>query len=171
MVGEIRDRETASIAVDSALTGHLVLSTLHTNTAATTVTRLLDLGVEPYLLRASLLAVMAQRLVKLTCLHCKELEDVPEHIRKNFKISPEECFYIGRGCSHCNGLGIKYRKAVYELMVVSDKIQELIVPGAEADKIHRIAIAEGMRPLTQAGIDMARRGEISLQEAWRIRSE
>ncbi len=171
MVGEIRDRETASIAVESALTGHLVLSTLHTNTAATTVTRLLDLGVEPYLLRASLLAVMAQRLVKLTCIHCKEPEVVPAHILKTFKIDASEHFFKGRGCSHCDGLGIKYRKAVYELMVVSDQIQELIVPGAEADKIQRIAIAEGMRPLTQAGIDMARRGEISLQEAWRVRSE
>ena len=171
MVGEIRDRETASIAVESALTGHLVLSTLHTNTAATTVTRLLDLGVEPYLLRASLLAVMAQRLVKLTCVHCKEPEVVPAHILKAFKISASEPFFKGRGCSHCDGLGIKFRKAVYELMVVSEQIQELIVPGAEADKIQRIAIAEGMRPLTQAGIDMARRGEISLQEAWRVRSE
>jgi len=171
MVGEIRDRETASIAVESALTGHLVLSTLHTNTAATTVTRLLDLGVEPYLLRASLLAVMAQRLVKLTCVHCKEPEAVPAHILKAFKIDAGEPFFKGRGCSHCDGLGIKYRKAVYELMVVSEQIQALIVPGAEADKIQRIAIAEGMRPLTQAGIDMARRGEISLQEAWRVRSE
>ena len=171
MVGEIRDRETASIAVESALTGHLVLSTLHTNTAATTVTRLLDLGVEPYLLRASLLAVMAQRLVRLTCNHCKEPEDVPSHILKTFKIDAGEAFFKGRGCTHCDGLGIKYRKAVYELMVVSEQIQDLIVPGAEADKIQQIAIAEGMRPLTQAGIDMARRGEISLQEAWRVRSE
>jgi type IV pilus assembly protein PilB len=171
MVGEIRDRETASIAVESALTGHLVLSTLHTNTAATTITRLLDLGIEAYLLRASLLAVMAQRLVRLNCIHCKEPEDVPKHILKTFKIDSDEIFYKGRGCSHCDGSGIKYRKAVYELMVVSNKIQDLIHSGAEADKIQQIAISEGMRTLTQAGIDMARRGEISLQEAWRVRSE
>lgn len=171
MVGEIRDRETAAIAVESALTGHLVLSTLHTNTAATTVTRLLDLGVEAYLLRASLLAVMAQRLVRLTCTHCKEPEEVPAHILETFAIDAGEVFYKGRGCSHCDGLGIKYRKAVYELMVVSKKIQALIVTGAEADKIQQVAVSEGMRTLTQAGIDMARRGEISLQEAWRVRSE
>jgi type IV pilus assembly protein PilB len=102
MVGEIRDRETAAIAVESALTGHLVLSTLHTNTAATTVTRLLDLGVEAYLLRASLLAVMAQRLVRLTCTHCKEPEEVPAHILEMFAIEPSEVFYKGRGCSHCD---------------------------------------------------------------------
>ncbi len=171
MVGEIRDRETASIAVESALTGHLVLSTLHTNTAATTVTRLLDLGVEPYLLRASLLAVMAQRLVRLTCERCKEPEAVPAHVRAYFGLAEGEVFHKGRGCTHCDGLGIKFRKAVYELLVVSPKVQELIVAGAEAEKIQQVAVAEGMRPLTQAALAMARRGEISLMEAWRVRAE
>ncbi|MBP6309350.1 MAG: type II/IV secretion system protein [Arenimonas sp.] len=171
MVGEIRDRETASIAVESALTGHLLLSTLHTNTAATTITRLLDLGVESYLLRASLLAVMAQRLVRLTCNHCKEREQIDDRILQYYGLSKDEEFFIGRGCSHCDGLGIKHRKAIYELMVVSKGIQELIVKGAEADKIHQLAVSEGMRPLTQAAIDLARKGEISLQEAWRVRSE
>ena len=171
MVGEIRDEETAGIAVESALTGHLLLSTLHTNTAATTVTRLLDLGVEAYLLRASLLAVMSQRLVRLTCTHCKEVEDVDPHIRESLGVGPDEVFHKGRGCSHCDGLGVFKRRAVYEFMVVSPRIQSLIVPGAEADEIHAAAIEEGMVPLTQAAVNLAREGLISLTEAWRVRAD
>ncbi|GAB2668602.1 GspE/PulE family protein [Arenimonas aestuarii] len=171
MVGEIRDRETAAIAVESALTGHLLLSTLHTNTAATTVTRLLDLGVEAYLLRASLLAVMSQRLVRLTCTYCKDVEDVDPHIRESLGVGPEEVFHAGRGCSHCEGLGLFKRRAVYEFMVVTPRIQSLIVPGAEADRIHATALEEGMVPLTQAAVNLARQGLISLTEAWRVRAD
>jgi type IV pilus assembly protein PilB len=171
MVGEMRDRETAAIGVESALTGHLVLSTLHTNTAATTITRLLDLGVEAYLLRASLLAVMAQRLARLTCQHCKEVELVAPHIRDTLGVAPDEVFHVGRGCAHCEGLGVKKRRAVYELMVVTPAIQKLIVPGADADLIHQTAIAEGMTPLTQAAVQLARSGAISLTEAWRLRAD
>ena len=171
MVGEIRDRETASIAVESALTGHLLLSTLHTNTAATTVTRLLDLGVESFLLRASLLAVMSQRLVRLTCVHCREPENVDPHVREALGVGPEEVFYTGRGCSHCDGLGVHKRCAVYELLVVTPGLRRLIVGGAEADALHQLAIQEGMTPLTQAAVAMAREGRISLAEAWRERSD
>ncbi len=171
MVGEIRDEETAGIAVESALTGHLLLSTLHTNTAATTVTRLLDLGVEAYLLRASLLAVMSQRLVRLTCEHCREVEAVDPHIRGVLGVAPEEVFHIGRGCSHCEGLGVHKRRAVYEFMVVTPRIQSLIVPGAEADAIHHVAIEEGMVPITKAAVALAREGLISLAEAWRVRAD
>ena len=171
MVGEMRDRETAAIGVESALTGHLVLSTLHTNTAATTITRLLDLGVEAYLLRASLLAVMAQRLARLTCTHCREVEPVPAHIRETLGVARDEVFYIGRGCAHCEGLGVKKRRAVYELMIITPAIQKLIVPGAEADTIHQTAIVEGMTPLTQAAVQLARSGAISLTEAWRLRAD
>lgn len=171
MVGEIRDRETANIAVESALTGHLLLSTLHTNTAATTITRLLDLGVEAYLLRASLLAVMSQRLVRLTCAHCREPETVDTHIRDTLGVDASEVFYAGRGCSRCEGLGVHKRQAVYELMVVTTAIRRLIVPGAEADSIHGKAIEEGMTPITQAAIRLAREGRISLTEAWRVRAD
>ncbi|HEX5755955.1 MAG TPA: GspE/PulE family protein [Arenimonas sp.] len=171
MVGEIRDRETAEIAVESALTGHLVLSTLHTNTAAATVTRLLDLGVESYLLRASLLAVMSQRLVRLTCQHCKEVEEVSAHVRERLGVAPDEVFYRGRGCSHCEGLGVFKRRAVYELMLISPRIQALIKPGAAADEIHQVAIEEGMTPITQAAVAVAREGAISLSEAWRVRAD
>jgi len=171
MVGEIRDRETATIAVESALTGHLVLSTLHTNTAATTVTRLLDLGVEAYLLRSSLLAVMSQRLVRLTCIHCREVERVDPRVREDLGVGADEVFYAGRGCSHCEGLGVHKRQAVYELMVMNARLRALIEPGADADALHRTALEDGMTPITQAALALARQGTISLAEAWRVRAE
>lgn len=171
MVGEIRDRETAGIAVESALTGHLVLSTLHTNTAVATITRLLDLGVESYLLRGSLLAVMSQRLVRLTCPHCREIEQVPAHYREVLGIGGEEVFYSGRGCAQCEGLGVRGRRAVHELLIVSPALRERIVAGAEIDAMQKIAIAEGMTPITQAAVALARSGAIALAEAWRVRVE
>jgi type IV pilus assembly protein PilB len=171
MVGEIRDRETAGIAIESALTGHLLLSTLHTNTAATTVTRLLDLGVEAYLLRASLLAVMSQRLIRLTCQHCRQPEMVDPHIRGILGVEQHEVFYSGTGCSHCDGLGVHKRQAVYELMLMTPRLQALITPGAQADVIHSVAVEEGMIPITQAAVALARKGLISLTEAWRVRSD
>jgi type IV pilus assembly protein PilB len=171
MVGEIRDRETADIAIESALTGHLVLSTLHTNSAATTVTRLLDLGVEAYLLRASLLAVMAQRLVRLNCEHCLGPEDVAPHLREVLGVAADETFQAGRGCPRCNGLGVFRRSAVYELLRVTPALRRLIVPGAEADRIHEQALIDGMLPLTQAAVALARQGRISLREAYRVRAE
>ncbi len=171
MVGEIRDGETAKIAVESALTGHLLLSTLHTNTAATTVTRLLDLGVEAYLLRASLSAVMSQRLVRLTCEYCREPETVPTHMRETLGIGADEVFHAGRGCSHCDGLGVHKRQAVYELLVVTPAMRRLITHGAEADVLQQLAIEEGMTPLTQAAVALARGGRISLAEAWRVRAD
>jgi type IV pilus assembly protein PilB len=171
MVGEIRDRETATVAVESALTGHLVLSTLHTNTAATSITRLLDLGVEAYLLRASLLAVMSQRLVRLTCEHCREVEDVDPHVRAALGVGADEIFTRGRGCARCENLGVHKRRAVYELLVMSPALRAMVVPGAEADALHRQAVAEGMTPITQAAVAMARAGRISLREAWRVRAD
>ena len=171
MVGEIRDRETADIAVESSLTGHLVLSTLHTNTAATTVTRLLDLGVEPYLLRASLAAVMAQRLVRLTCPHCLVDDDAPPYVRETLEVGPEEVFKRGAGCTHCNGLGVFKRAAVYELLRVTPAVRRCITRDAEADSIHEIAVREGMVPITQAALAMARSGRISLSEAYRVRAD
>jgi type IV pilus assembly protein PilB len=170
MVGEIRDRETASIAIESALTGHLLLSTLHTNTAATTVARLLDLGVESYLLRASLAAVMSQRLVRLICRHCHTPDPGDPHIRQELGVADSEIFYSGKGCFQCEGLGVYQRQAVYELMMLTPALRALIVPGAQADEIHRLAVIEGMVPITQAALAMARMGLISLAEAWRVRA-
>jgi type IV pilus assembly protein PilB len=171
MVGEIRDRETAGIAVDAALTGHLLLSTLHTNTAATTITRMLDLGVESYLLRSSLLAVLAQRLVRVNCRQCREPEAGEAHMREALGVAPEEQFQRGRGCSACNGQGVRGRRAVYELMEVTPEIRRLIVPGAEADRIHEAGLAQGMRSITQSALELARQGEITLAEAYRVRTD
>jgi type IV pilus assembly protein PilB len=171
MVGEVRDRETAGIAIESALTGHLVLSTLHTNTAATSVTRLLDLGVEPYLLRAALSAVMAQRLVRLNCERCSGPEDAPQTIRSALGVDPGETFRAGRGCPHCDGLGMRKRTAVYELLMVTPEVRRLIVPGAEADRIHALAVEQGMVPITRSALALAREGRISLAEVWRVRAD
>ncbi|MBD8525090.1 GspE/PulE family protein [Pseudomarimonas arenosa] len=170
MVGEIRDGETANVAVESSLTGHLVLSTLHTNTAATAVTRLLDLGVEPFLLRASLAAVMAQRLVRLNCAYCSQVEQIEPLIRKTLGVAEHETFYRGSGCSRCNGLGVFGRAAVYELLFISEPLRKRICHGAEADQIHQQAVAEGMVPITERAIEMARAGTISLTEAFRVRA-
>ena len=171
MVGEIRDRETARMAVESALTGHLVLSTLHTNTAATTVTRLLELGVESYLLRAALTGIMAQRLVRLTCEHCATREDPAPFVRTALGVGPDEEFTIGRGCPQCHGSGVFRRCAVYELMRVTPAIRDLIAPGVDADRIHAAALEAGMIPITQAAVNMARQGRISLSEAYRVRAD
>ena len=171
MVGEIRDRETAAMAVESALTGHLVMSTLHTNTAATTVTRLLELGVEAYLLRAALTGIMAQRLVRLTCEHCRTVEEPPAAIRAALGVGPDEEFSIGRGCPRCQGTGVFRRSAVYELMRITPEIRDMIEPGVQADRIHRVALAAGMVPITEAALRMAREGRISLAEAYRVRAD
>lgn len=171
MVGEIRDQETAGIAVESALTGHLVLSTLHTNTAATAVTRLLDLGVEAFLLRSALLGVLSQRLVRRICPHCREADPGDLHRRELMQALPEDNFFRGRGCIHCEGLGVLGRTAVHELLVVDRAIRQQIAPGAEAERIHQIAIDQGMTPLTRAAMALARAGMISLEEAYRVRAD
>jgi len=171
MVGEIRDQETAMMATESALTGHLVLSTLHTNSAATTVTRLLEIGIAPYLLNASLLGVLAQRLVRRNCPHCLEPEQVPEHVRRAFGLSADEVFYAGRGCEHCHGKGFAGRIAAYELLEVTPALRALIQPAVAAQAIEQQAIADGMRPLTQSALALARDRLISLGEVYRVRLE
>jgi type IV pilus assembly protein PilB len=169
MVGEVRDGETAGIAVESALTGHLVLSTLHTNSAATAVIRLLDLGVAPYLLRASLAGVMAQRLVRRLCPHCRHPHAPAAHLRESMGAAPGDVFYLSNGCSQCDGSGVHGRRAVYELLIATTDLLTLVREGADAEAIQRQALRDGMQPLTQAGLELARAGEISLEEAFRVR--
>jgi type II secretory ATPase GspE/PulE/Tfp pilus assembly ATPase PilB-like protein len=168
MVGEIRDRETAAIAVESALTGHLVLSTLHANTAASAVTRLLDLGVEPFMVRATLLAAIAQRLVRLNCRHCLAPEAVPPWMREGFALSAEEPFFRARGCRACEGLGLAGRTAVYELLEISPAVRGLIQPAVDADRLLAAARAAGMRTLGEHALSLARAARIPLAEAWRV---
>ncbi len=169
MVGEIRDQETAEIAVECALTGHLVLSTLHTNNAAATITRMLDLKVLPFLLQSTLLAILAQRLRRRNCLHCRVPEPVDPHVRAVLGVGLDEIFQVGQGCARCDGRGVKGRIGIYELMDVSPAVRQLIVPGADATAIHLLAQKEGMTSITQNAIEMARKGIISLQEAFLAR--
>ena len=169
LVGEIRDEETAKIAVESALTGHLVLSSLHTNDAAGAVTRLLEMGVEAYLLNGSLLGVLAQRLVKKNCPHCLKIENVDALVRKSLKIPPNEVFYIGKGCQKCNQTGINGRLAVYELLKVDNELKKLIKENVATSDIHEYAIKAGMTSLTEDALQRARKKEISLAEVYRIR--
>lgn len=169
LVGEIRDEETGKIAVESALTGHLVLSTLHTNDAAGAVTRLLEMGIEPYLLTGCLLGVLAQRLVRKNCPHCLTTEPVDPLIRHALEVSEKETFYYSTGCERCDGTGLAGRMAVYELLEVSEALRREIHADITASEIHDIAVKEGMVQLTYNAMERARNKEISLAEVYRVR--
>ena len=171
MVGEIRDQETAMMATESALTGHLVLSTLHTNSAATTVTRLLEIGIAPYLLNASLLGVLAQRLLRRNCPKCLQEEQVPDYVRETLGLSAEERFHVGGGCPACHGSGVSGRVAAYELLEVTPAMRALIQPAVSSQNIEQQAIADGMRPLTLSALQLARDKTVSLREVYRVRLE
>lgn len=169
MIGEMRDRETSQIAVESALTGHLVLSSLHTNSAATAVTRLLEMGVESYLLSTSLLAVVAQRLMRRNCTHCLQPEPVDALVRETLHVGADEVFYKGAGCDQCRQTGYKGRIAVYEMLEMTPALRRMVQPGADAWAIEQQATQEGMKPLTERALDLARTRQTSLAEVFRIR--
>jgi len=171
MVGEIRDQETAKIAVESALTGHLVLSTLHTNDAASTISRLLEMEIEPYLLSSSVIGVLAQRLVRKNCPDCMEEETSDPNVRKALGIAEDEVFYHGVGCDKCNNTGFKGRMGVYELLVITDGIRQYVKKGVTAAELRKIALTEGMISLTQNTLTAARQRKISLTEVYRVRLE
>jgi type IV pilus assembly protein PilB len=174
MIGEIRDRETAMIAVESALTGHLVLSTLHTNDAPGALSRLTEMGIEPFLTSSAVDAVLAQRLARRLCQSCKEpFTATREMLRKN-DFPPEVCdrddvvLYRAKGCSRCNNTGYKGRLGLYEVMVVSEAIRRLTVERKSADEIGRVAAAEGMKSLREDGIDKVLLGMTSVEEIARV---
>jgi len=169
MIGEIRDEETGKIAIESALTGHLVLSTLHTNNAAGAVTRLLEMGIEPFLLNATLLGVIAQRLLRLNCSHCIREEFPEPSVRKILGVRDEEIFFKGYGCEHCNNTGYSGRMTVYELLVLTPNLHAMIHAGVSVDDIHAQAVKDGMVPLTENALSMARQRSTSLTEVYRIR--
>lgn len=171
MVGEIRDPETAKMAVESALTGHLVLSTLHTNSAATSITRLLEIGIEPYLVNSSLLGILAQRLVRTNCPHCLVEEEISEGIRRTLNVAADDTFWVGKGCDRCHKTGVHGRRAVYELLAMNSTLREMLVAGVSSVSLERQAIADGMTPLTEHAVSLARQKLISLAEAYRIRLE
>ena len=169
MIGEIRDEETAHIAAESALTGHLVFSTLHTNSAAGSITRLLEMGVQHYLLQPSLLGILAQRLVRRNCAHCRSPERVPEHVRRTLQLSPDEQFLRGRGCERCNHTGYAGRLVAYELMRMTKRLRTVLEEGGEEADLHRAAQKDGMVPIVDHALALARSGETSLDEAYRLR--
>jgi type IV pilus assembly protein PilB len=169
MVGEIRDLETARMAVESSLTGHIVLSTLHTNSAVSTVTRLLEMGIEPYLVNTSLLAVLAQRLIRTNCESCVAEEVVSSSMRQEMGLEAGEVFYRGAGCEHCLGTGYHGRRVVYELLPIEPEIRELIKPGVSVAELENLALARGMVPLGEVALSLARAHITSLEEAYRVR--
>lgn len=171
MIGEIRDLETARIANKAALTGHLVLSTLHTNDAASTITRLLDMGIEPYLLGSTLLGVMAQRLIRLNCPHCLQVETIDDEVRTLLQVPLDEVFHRGTGCAECNYTGYHGRVAVSELLPITPEITTLINSGAATPLIKKTAVQQGMTTLTRNALALARTGKTSLEEVFAIRLE
>src|SRR3989440_4398846 len=173
MVGEIRDNETADIAVKAALTGHQVLSTLHTNDAAGAITRLDDMGIEPFLISSSILMTCAQRLVRRICTNCKE-EFVPEpELLEKLSLSEKKhtVCYHGTGCDRCKGRGYLGRAALIEALPVSEAVRRLIIKRASAAVIKNQAMTEGMKTLRAVGIEKALEGVTSLEEIWRVTAE
>ena len=156
LVGEIRDLETAQIAIQASLTGHVVLSTLHTNDAPTTITRLVDLGVPPFLICATLEAVIAQRLVRTICTHCKTQYEPSAESLASIGLTPDDLegknFCYGKGCQHCNNTGYRGRIAIFEILIMSDTIRELVMKNESANTLRAVARQEGMRTLRESGL-------------------
>ncbi len=172
LVGEIRDFETAEIAVKAALTGHLVLSTLHTNDAPSSISRLLNMGIEPFLVSASVILIAAQRLARKICPACREEEKFPVAPLVQLGFSEEEAqtvsCYRGRGCPACNNSGYKGRIALYEIMPVGQDIKEMVLEGASADEIKRTAVGSGMKTLRMSGLNKVKEGVTSIEEVLRV---
>ncbi|MBI2775584.1 type II secretion system ATPase GspE [Candidatus Dependentiae bacterium] len=172
MIGEIRDQETGQIAIQAALTGHLVLSTIHTNNAPATITRLLDMGIEPYLIASSVVAILAQRLVRTLCPHCKKVykptaEEI-ESLGITAKEAAEITFYMAVGCEECGGTGYKGRMAIFEVMEMSNDIAKLTMERADMSIIRKEALKEGMTMLVSDGLRRIKEGLTTIQEVVRV---
>ena len=172
LVGEIRDLETAETAIQASLTGHLVFSTLHTNDAPSAITRLVDIGIQPFLVASSVLAIMAQRLVRKVCPKCKVRYEPPAHILAGLGLRPELAkkanFMKGKGCNNCNKKGYRGRMGIYELMTLTTQIREMTFKGESTQNIRRLARKQGMRTLFEDGIVKAIKGQTTLDEVLRI---
>ncbi len=168
LVGEIRDLETAKIAVESSLTGHLVLTTLHTNDAPSTIARLVDLGLEPFLLTATVEAIVAQRLVRRICTRCKEQFTPTEEMLRELELKPEDVegrtFYRGAGCDYCRGTGYRGRLALFEIFLLDDNIRDLIMNSASTNVLREAARKRGMRTLRESGLMSIYDGDTTIEE-------
>ena len=171
LVGEIRDLETGDIAIQAALTGHLVFSTLHTNDAPSTITRLRDMGIQPFMITATVEAILAQRLVRRVCSECKEPVETSDDILFQLNMTREELgdrrFYKGKGCDTCNNTGYKGRVGLFEFMLMNDDLREMVVAGSSTDELRDRAIEFGMVTLRQAGMDFALEGLTTAEEVVR----
>ncbi len=172
LVGEIRDRETAEIAIQASMTGHLVLTTLHTNDAPGAVTRLHDMGIEPFLITSAVIGVLAQRLVRVVCHHCKEAYSPPLDALRRLGLDPDEQkgvrLYRGRGCDFCRHTGYKGRLGVFELMVMNDRLRDLVINSASVDDLREAAQRDGMRTLRQDGVQKVLEGITTIEELLRV---
>jgi type IV pilus assembly protein PilB len=177
MVGEIRDSETADIAIKASLTGQMVLSTLHTNDAAGAITRLIDMGVEPFLIASSLILAAAQRLCRRICFHCKEPYQIPYSVleKAGVKLPKSEVekmtFYHGKGCRQCNQSGYLGRMGILETLVIDDEIRHMIVARVSSNDIKDYAVKKGMLTLRENGLHNFMRGDTTLEEVLRVTSE
>jgi type IV pilus assembly protein PilB len=170
MIGEIRDRETAQIAIEGALTGHMVLSTIHTNDAPSAITRLIEMGIEPFLVASAIECVVAQRLARTLCSHCKQRAIVPAEVLRDHGFSTQFDLeaYEPVGCGRCGGMGYRGRTGLYEVMVMSPEIRSLTLQRASADQIMSVALREGMRRLREDGLDKVKSGVTSMAEIARV---
>ena len=173
MVGEVRDLETAQIAIKAALTGHLVLSTLHTNDCPATVDRLINMGVEPFLLTSSINLILAQRLVRRICEQCKEPVQLRSELLINLGVDPADLgagfpTFHGRGCNNCGNTGYRGRLAVYEVMVMRDELRELILKGVSAMELKRAAVKLGLSTLRMSALQKVREGLTTVDETLRV---
>jgi len=167
MVGEIRDLETGSIATKAALTGHLVLSTLHTNDAPSTVNRMIDMGIEPFLVASSTLLIMAQRLVRRICVNCKEEVQLSDDVLKDIGLEPHTPVFRGKGCDKCGGTGYAGRQGLYEVMPVTPSIRDLILDRAATSEIQQAARRQGMLTLREDGLIKVKKGITTIEEVLR----
>jgi type IV pilus assembly protein PilB len=174
LVGEIRDLETADMAIQASLTGHLVFSTLHTNDAPGSITRLIDMNVQPFLVASSVMAVMAQRLVRVICPKCKEPYKPDAGELQHFSITPEQAaastFARGRGCNHCQHTGFRGRKAVFELMTMNSALREMTFKGEPTQAIRRQARLFGMKTIVDDAKEKAMQGITTLTEVHKLQS-
>ncbi|MGO9690845.1 MAG: GspE/PulE family protein [Syntrophobacteraceae bacterium] len=172
MVGEIRDLETAEMAIQAALTGHLVFSTLHTNDAPSAIIRLMDIGLPHYLIRATLLGVVAQRLARTLCPHCRKAGTVDEELWQSlispWDIKPTDFIYRPAGCLECRETGYLGRVGIYEMLTITPAIRSLIRPDSDLSKIREEAVKQGMEPLHIAGALKVCSGQTSIEEIFRV---
>ena len=171
MIGEIRDSETADIAIKAALTGQIVLSTLHTNDAISSITRLIDMGVEPFLVASSVIMLCAQRLARKVCMKCRKPVDIPDDFLKKIGFTGKANFYSAVGCKYCNNTGFYGRVAILEAVMINDEIREMIIEKKPIDMIRKFAQAQGMNTLRDDAFLKVKEEVTTLDEAIRITTE